>query len=240
MRNLVSILILTQLYEACADVAFVHLSRNQTLELTCSPQRDLGGLTAFSLLHRGARGQTTVLAMAEGGELRVNPEHRGRVRLRGGLASPRLNVSIARVERGDAGLYAWELSYGGGGGGGSADVAGAHRAFLVVDAAGGACHCSHRYLPVTASLFTAAGLLLVALSWMLVQTCKVKRRPRPPHPPPIYEEMSRKQQRAGTPQNNYEAPAHLEEVHFPVYANPSIQQPQDEYYASPRQLAVRA
>lgn len=57
---------------------------------------------------------------------------------------------------------------------------------------------------------------------------------------PIYEEMTKKQQSAGSPQNNQEAPSHLEEVNFPVYANPNIRHPQDNYYACPRQLALRA
>lgn len=52
--------------------------------------------------------------------------------------------------------------------------------------------------------------------------------------------MTRKEQSMGVPQNNPEAPSHLEEVNFPVYANPNIRQPQDNYYACPRQLALRA
>ncbi len=52
--------------------------------------------------------------------------------------------------------------------------------------------------------------------------------------------MTRKQQSAGISQNNQEDPSHLEEVNFPVYANPNIRQPQDNYYACPRQLDLRA
>lgn len=69
---------------------------------------------------------------------------------------------------------------------------------------------------------------------------KVRHHHRPQPPVPIYEEMTRKQQSAGIPQNNHEAPSHLEEVSFAVYANPNIRQPQDNYYACPRQLALRA
>lgn len=69
---------------------------------------------------------------------------------------------------------------------------------------------------------------------------KVRRHHRGQPPVPIYEEMTEKQQGAGSPQNNHEAPSHLEEVNFPVYANPNIRQPQDNYYACPRQLALRA
>lgn len=54
---------------------------------------------------------------------------------------------------------------------------------------------------------------------------------------PIYEEMTSKQKQAeGIPPNTHEAPPHLEEVHFPVYANPNILSLQENHYASPRQL----
>lgn len=55
---------------------------------------------------------------------------------------------------------------------------------------------------------------------------------------PIYEEMTRKQKQAeGISPNPPSAPRHLEEVSFPVYANPNIPPPQDNHYACPRQLA---
>lgn len=52
--------------------------------------------------------------------------------------------------------------------------------------------------------------------------------------------MNRKQQSDTIPQNNREAPTHLEEANFPVYANPNIVRQQDNYYACPRQLGLRA
>lgn len=51
--------------------------------------------------------------------------------------------------------------------------------------------------------------------------------------------MNRKHQSAGSPEINQEASPGPDEVNFPVYANPNIRQPQDNYYACPRQLAVR-
>lgn len=69
---------------------------------------------------------------------------------------------------------------------------------------------------------------------------KVRHHLRTQLPVPIYEEMTRKQQSTGLSQNNQEAPLHLEEVNFAVYANANIRQPQDNYYACPRQLALRA
>lgn len=50
--------------------------------------------------------------------------------------------------------------------------------------------------------------------------------------------MTRKQS-TEIPQGAHDAPSHLEEANFPVYANPNIRQPQDNYYACPRQLALR-
>ncbi len=69
---------------------------------------------------------------------------------------------------------------------------------------------------------------------------KPKHHHTPQPPVAIYEEMTWKQQSVRIPQNNHEASSHLEEVSFPVYANPNIRQPQDNYYACPRQLALTA
>lgn len=51
--------------------------------------------------------------------------------------------------------------------------------------------------------------------------------------------MTRKHQTTGVAQNIPESPSHLEEANFPVYANQNFRQPQD-YYASPRQLVLKA
>lgn len=50
--------------------------------------------------------------MAEGVEPKVNPDHRGRLQLHGGLRAPQVNVSILDLQRGDTGLYMWELTSG--------------------------------------------------------------------------------------------------------------------------------
>lgn len=49
--------------------------------------------------------------MVEGGELRVDPEHRERLQLSGGLDSLQVNVTISNVHPRDTGLYVWELRY---------------------------------------------------------------------------------------------------------------------------------
>lgn len=90
---------------------FRRLTENQSLELSCSLRRDPRSLRGLHLYHRGARSQTTLLSMAEGGELRVDPQHRGRLQLCGGLDSLQVNVTISHLEHGDTGLYMWELSY---------------------------------------------------------------------------------------------------------------------------------
>ncbi|XP_070704139.1 uncharacterized protein [Pempheris klunzingeri] len=218
--SLACVLIFIQLFEAHAELIFRQLTESQSLELSCSPQQERRSLTGLHLYHRGAHSQTTLLSMAEGGELRVNPEHRRRLQLCGGLDSLRVNVTVTHLQPSDTGLYVWELSYREN----SSDqlTLSAQKVFLLVQG-------------------SAAGLLLLTLGCLATQKC-VKARHHLPSTPaaPIYEEMTRKQQRAGNPQNNREAPSHLEEVNFPVYANPNIRHPQDNYYACPRQLALRA
>ncbi|XP_071329995.1 uncharacterized protein [Trachinotus anak] len=212
--------------------------KNQSLELSCSLHQDLGSLTGLHLYHRSAQSQTTLLSMAEDGDLRVNPEHRGRLQLCGGLDSPQVNVTISHLEHSDTGLYMWELSYSEAR---SSDfILSAQKVFLLVDGAGRPCQCSPSYPPLLFTMFAAAGLVALILSWLAAKKCVEARCHDSPQPPvPIYEEMTRKQQSAVIPQNNHEAPSHLEEDNFPVYANPNIRLPQDNYYACPRQLALR-
>ncbi|XP_070704138.1 uncharacterized protein [Pempheris klunzingeri] len=237
--SLACVLIFIQLFEAHAELIFRQLTESQSLELSCSPQQERRSLTGLHLYHRGAHSQTTLLSMAEGGELRVNPEHRRRLQLCGGLDSLRVNVTVTHLQPSDTGLYVWELSYREN----SSDqlTLSAQKVFLLVQGSGRKCQCSPSYPLLLLTIFTAAGLLLLTLGCLATQKC-VKARHHLPSTPaaPIYEEMTRKQQRAGNPQNNREAPSHLEEVNFPVYANPNIRHPQDNYYACPRQLALRA
>lgn len=119
---------------AYAELNFRRLTENQTLELSWSPQQDFGSLTGFNLYHRSAQSQTTVLSMAEGSELRVNPEHRGRLQLSGGLDSLQVNVTLSHLKHSDTGLYMWELSYRKEDN--SALILNAQRIFLLVEGAG--------------------------------------------------------------------------------------------------------
>ncbi|XP_035510288.1 uncharacterized protein LOC118322662 [Morone saxatilis] len=236
---LACILIFIQIFEGYAELMLRELTESQSLELSCSPHQDHGSPTGLHLYHRSAQSQTTLLSMAKGSEFRVSPDHRGRLQLRGGLDSTRVNVTISHLQTSDTGLYMWELSYGEEN---SLDQGklGDQKVFLLVQGTGRSCPCS--YPPLLLTIFTAAGLLLLILSWVAIEKCvKTRSHRRPQSSAPIYEEMTRKQQSAGIPQNNHEdPPAHLEEVNFPVYANPNIRQPQDNYYACPRQLALRA
>ncbi|XP_041634506.1 uncharacterized protein LOC121503950 [Cheilinus undulatus] len=223
---------------AHAELIFRRLSETQTLQLSHSPQKDHGVLMGLHLYHRSANSQTTLLSMSEDCDPKVDPGIRGRLQLRGGLNSHQVYVNITGVEPGDTGLYMWERSYRWTNGSEQIFPA-AQKVFLLVE--GHFCHCSPSHSPLLITIFAAAGLLLLAFSWLAVDKC-VKSRPhhKPQPPAPIYEEMTRKQQNTTATQNNSDTPLHLEEINFPVYANPNIRQQQDNYYACPRQLALRA
>ncbi|KAM8845808.1 uncharacterized protein AB9W97_000771 [Spinachia spinachia] len=238
--SLSCILLFIQLFEASAELIFRQQTESESLELTCSPQPQRGALTGLHLYHRGAHSQTTLLSMAERGGPKLNRQHGGRLKLAGGLDSRQVNVTVALLRPSDTGLYVWELSYGAENRS-QKNVLGAPKVFLLVEGTGGSCRCSASYPPLLLIIFTVAGLLLLTLSLLAIEKCVKSRRLHRPQPPvPIYEEMTCKQQSLLAPQNNPEAPSHLEEVNFPVYANPNIRQPQDNYYACPRQLALRA
>lgn len=98
---------------ACAELIFRQLTEGQSLQLSCSLPEQQGRHTGLHLYHCGGQTQTTLLSMVEGLELKVNPEHRGRLQLHGGLRSPQVNVSVSDLQRADTGLYVWELSSGG-------------------------------------------------------------------------------------------------------------------------------
>ncbi|MEQ2182146.1 hypothetical protein GOODEAATRI_019218, partial [Goodea atripinnis] len=87
------------------------LTEDQSLVLSCIPQQEHGHLVGLHLYHRGHQSQTTLLSVAEGTAVRVDPERRPRLHLSGGLNSPRINVSISHLHLSDTGLYMWELSY---------------------------------------------------------------------------------------------------------------------------------
>ncbi|XP_054463181.1 uncharacterized protein LOC129098218 [Anoplopoma fimbria] len=224
---------------AYAELIFRQLTESQPLELSCSPQREHSTLTGLHLYHRSAHSQTTLLSMSKGRGLRVNKEHKERLQLGGGLDSLQVNATLTRLQHSDTGLYMWELSYREEK---SSDqnVLSAQKVFLLVEGTERSCWCSTSYPPLLLTIFTVAVLLLLTLSWLAVEKCvKARLHHRLKPPVPIYEEMTRKQS-MGIPQNIPEAPSRLEEVNFPVYANPNIRQPQDNYYACPRQLALTA
>ncbi|PWA19215.1 hypothetical protein CCH79_00014585, partial [Gambusia affinis] len=223
----------------CAEVIFQRLVEDRSLVLSCTPQQERGHLVGLHLYHRGPQSQTTLLSVAQSSTVRKDPERGARLQLSGGLNSPRINVSISHLQLSDTGLYTWELSYRQKN---SSDqvILGAQRYFLLVEGEGRSCGCSHGYIPLLLTISAAAGLLLLTVSLLAMEKCVRIRHHRPPQPhSPIYEEMSRKQQSAGSPKITQEASPQPEEVNFPVYANPNIRQPQDNYYACPRQLAVR-
>ncbi|KAG7243612.1 hypothetical protein INR49_011169 [Caranx melampygus] len=232
--NLANILVFIQIFGAQADLIFRHLMKNQSLELSCSLQQDLGSLTGLHLYHRSAHSQTTLLSIAEDRELRVDPGLRGRLQLCGGLDSLQVNVTISQLEHSDTGLYMWELSKREEHSSGL--VLSAQKVFLLVDGSGRPCQCSSSYPLCSSASLQQQDLLCSRSSGWLRRNV----RGRPKLPAPIYEEMTRKQQSTGIPQNNHAAPLHQEEDDFPVYANPNIRQPQDNYYACPRQLALTA
>lgn len=236
--HLHNVLIFIQLLEAGAEVVFKRLTEDQSLVLSCIPQQEHGHLVGLHLYHRGPQRQTTLLSVAEGPTVRTDPELGARLQLSGGLESPRINVSISHLQLSDTGLYMWELSYRQKN---SSDqiILGPQKYFLLVNVEGKSCRCSHGYIPLLLTISAAAGFLLLTMCLLALEKyVRSRHHPSQPHSP-IYEEMNRKQQSAGSPEINQEASPGPDEVNFPVYANPNIRQPQDNYYACPRRLAVR-
>ncbi|CAJ1076590.1 uncharacterized protein LOC117832413 isoform X1 [Xyrichtys novacula] len=233
-----SVFIFIQLLEAHAELIFRHLSGSQSLQLSCSPQQDHRLLTGLHLYHRGSSAQTTLLSMSEGRELKVDPVLRGRLQLSGGLKSLQVNITISHLQSSDTGLYLLEQSYLSRNSSEQVFIS-TQKVVLLVEGTGGSCQCSPSSPPLFLTILTVAGLLLLTLSWMAVQKCmKVRPRHKPQPSSPIYEEMTRKEPPTRTAQNNPDPPSHLEDVNFPVYANPNIRQQQDNYYACPRQLLL--
>lgn len=97
---------------AYAEVIFKNLTENQSLQLSCSHQKEHGYLTSLHLYHRNSQSQTTLLSMTED-KLMVHWEHKERLQTTGGLYSLQVNVTISHLQHSDTGLYMWELSYRG-------------------------------------------------------------------------------------------------------------------------------
>ncbi|XP_053193948.1 uncharacterized protein LOC128378452 [Scomber japonicus] len=236
--SLVCFVLLVQLFEAYAEVIFKNLTENQSLELSWSRRQEHSNLKGLYLYHRSAQSQTTLLSMTEGSKLRVHWEHKERLQTSGGLHSLQVNVTISHLQHSDTGLYMWELSYRDNSS--EQNVVYSQKVFLLVQGTSGTtCQCSENYPSLLLVIFTAVVLLLLTLGCLAIERCRKTKHHSTPQSPPIYEEMTRKQQSTGSSQNNHEAPSHLEEANFPVYANPNITQQQENYYACPRQLALR-
>ncbi|KAM6905105.1 uncharacterized protein FYW49_015157 [Xenentodon cancila] len=241
MKTRLAYVLFIQLFRAQAELIIKRLTEGQSLGLSCAPLQDQSHLIGLHLYHRNDQCQTTLLSVSEGGKVRIDPELGPRLQLSGGLGSPIINASISGVRRSDSGFYMWELSYREQN---SADqiLRSAQIVFLQVQPAGRPCQRTASYHHLLLIISAAAALLLTILVLMAVDKwLKTRHQPTPQLHSPIYEEMSRKQQQSpGSLQNNQEAPSQLEEPNFPVYANPNIRQLQDNYYACPRQLALRA
>lgn len=199
------------------------------MELSC-PITDQS-LSHLHLYLHNTQTQMTLLSLSRGIDPRVNPKHRGRLKLSGGLHSGQVSVTLLHLETGDTGLYVWEGTENNG----SEHITSDQRLFLLVDSEK-LCLCSSVYPPLLFTLSGAAGLILISVSWIgiahFVKSKQYKHRPSAP----VYVEMSRKEQTVA--KDIPETPSHLEEAQFPVYANPNYKLPQDNYYACPRQVGL--
>ncbi|XP_055079919.1 uncharacterized protein LOC117375394 isoform X2 [Periophthalmus magnuspinnatus] len=212
---LFGVLFFSQICKVFAEVAFWRVSESQSVELSCPITEHS---TQLHLYHRGTHSQSTLLSLSRGDPARVSPKHRGRLwlngGLHGGLHSAQVNVTLLHLESGDTGLYLWEMTE---------DNSSKHfiydqKIFLLVES-------------------TATVLILLIICGLGIAHCVKSNQHHTFQPSaPIYVEMSRKKQTVS--QNIAERTTHLEEVRLPVYANPKYRQPQDNYYACPRQLKI--
>ncbi|XP_054614580.1 uncharacterized protein LOC129170721 [Dunckerocampus dactyliophorus] len=231
-------LVLVQLLEAHADVTFKQLKENQSLELSC--HRDDSGLTSLHLYHSRGHTQTTLLSMLPHGsgsdELRLDQKNKWRLRVSGGRNTSQVKVMLLHLKPADSGLYVCEHIYR------ENSSFTTQQLFLLVNDSGRNCQCSSDYPPLLLAIFSVTCFLLIVLVCLAVEKCvKTRRHPSAPAAVPVYEEMTRKQQHSEIIlPNKQEVPSHLEEVTSPLYANAPIKQPQDNFYACPRHIALRA
>nr|XP_057906373.1 uncharacterized protein LOC131103819 [Doryrhamphus excisus] len=238
------LLVLVQLLEAHADVTFKQLNENQSLELSC--HGDHRGLTSLHLYHSRGHTQTTLLSMLprgggrESDELRLDPYNKWRLQVSGGWNTSQVKVMLLRLKPGDSGLYVCQRFY--------REKTSQHNSFttqqlfLLVNGSGRNCQCSSSYPPLLVAIFSVTCFLLIVVVWLAIKKCvETRRHPSAPAAFPVYEEMARKQQHSEIiPPYQQEVPSHLEEVTSPLYANAPIKQPQDNCYACPRHIALRA
>ncbi|XP_055008298.1 uncharacterized protein LOC129408569 isoform X2 [Boleophthalmus pectinirostris] len=213
---LFGILVFTQISKVCAEVVFLHVSESQSVELSCPITEQS---THLHLYHHNTHSQSTLLSLSRGEHPRVSPKHRGRVDLYGGLYSAQVNVTLLDLESDDTGLYLWEITE---------DNSSKHfiddqKIFLLVES-------------------EATVLILLIICGLGIAhfvkpiDCPPNQHHRLRGPSSVYMEMSRKPQTVS--ENISDQISHLEEVSFPVYANPNYRQPQENYYACPRQLKM--
>ncbi|XP_077475761.1 uncharacterized protein LOC144088904 [Stigmatopora argus] len=234
--SFVFVIVAFRLIKSDTSVTFMQLEENQTLELSCPPPEDHGGPTSIRLYHRRGPSQTTLLSLDPGlhGELRLDPDYERRLRLSGVGGASGVKVTLAQLQPGDSGLYACEKRDNG-----SRHIALTRQVFLLVASPVKPCQCSSSYPLLLKTIISTIGLLLITLLGLATQECvKVWRRPPTgPAAVQIYEEMTRKQQNADVPRDRQEA---LEEVFSPLYAKTVVRQTQDNTYACPRQITLRA
>ncbi|KAJ0001467.1 hypothetical protein NQD34_006487 [Periophthalmus magnuspinnatus] len=231
---LFGVLFFSQICKVFAEVAFWRVSESQSVELSCPITEHS---TQLHLYHRGTHSQSTLLSLSRGDPARVSPKHRGRLwlngGLHGGLHSAQVNVTLLHLESGDTGLYLWEMTE---------DNSSKHfiydqKIFLLVESTEKLCPCSSVHPPVLFTISAATVLILLIICGLGIAHCVKSNQHHTFQPSaPIYVEMSRKKQTVS--QNIAERTTHLEEVRLPVYANPKYRQPQDNYYACPRQLKI--
>ncbi|XP_037111982.1 uncharacterized protein LOC119125502 [Syngnathus acus] len=225
--GIVFYLVALWLLEVNADVSFVQLVGKQSLELSCPLQQERGNLTTLHLYHRRGSAQRTLLSLGPGGQLKLDPDYKSRLNLSGGCNSSALKVNLSHLDQSDSGMYVCENPDEG---------VSATQLFLLVEASG--CQCSSLYPPLLMAIFSATVLIFILLLWLALGDCVKADRPPPTGPAavPIYEEMSRKEENSGVPPNN----ALEEELTSPLHANTLLRQSQENYYACPRHIKLKA
>ncbi|KAM9785038.1 uncharacterized protein LOC133170538 [Syngnathus typhle] len=213
------------LLEVNADVIFVELVEKQSVELSCPLQQECGKLTTLHLYHRRGSAQRTLLSLGPG--VKVDPGYKSRLNLSGGCNSSALKVNLSHLKQSDSGMYVCENPD---------DGLSATQLFLLVKASESC--CSSLCPPLLMAIFSATVLIFILLLCFALRDCVKADRPPPTGPAavPIYEEMSRKEENSGVPPNN----ALEEELTSPLHANTLLRQSEENYYACPRHIKLKA
>ncbi|KAJ7989761.1 hypothetical protein DPEC_G00307870 [Dallia pectoralis] len=233
--NLIWMFIFTlMIHTAHQTVMFTRRTEGQSVEISCTSKGNGVPVNLF-LTHTYVHPKRQVLFMANDGSgimVRVNELYEGRLKIAGRLTSDPLNMTISPLSPTDTGMYVCGFHY-------TADpsdqkVYYSQEHFLFVEGTD-ACQCS-RYPTVLYAISAAATLLLLVLVWFCtVEFVKLRKHPKPLAPTPIYEEMNSVREGGGSSTNNHLVSTHLAETNSHVCANAQAYQPQENYYASPRQ-----